>query len=151
MYRFAVLLISLFVISCSSNTAKEAEPVVEKPVMKEPVEPQCLPGCAPNEDDKCVTFANVSDGSTVESQEIECEAVCCTRQISGPGQDADSDGVLDDSDQCPTEAEDFDNFQDKDGCPDPDNDQDKIPDVDDLCAEDAEDMDGFQDDDGCPD
>lgn len=47
--------------------------------------------------------------------------------------DTDGDGIPDDQDLCPTEPEDFDGFQDEDGCPDPDNDGDGILDVDDAC------------------
>ena len=65
--------------------------------------------------------------------------------------DRDGDGIPDDVDKCPDDPEDFDGFQDADGCPDPDNDQDGIPDVDDLCPNDPEDKDGFEDADGCPD
>ena len=65
--------------------------------------------------------------------------------------DADGDGILDDVDQCPNEPEDFDGFQDEDGCPDLDNDGDGVLDVDDGCPNDAEDIDGFEDEDGCPD
>jgi outer membrane protein OmpA-like peptidoglycan-associated protein len=65
--------------------------------------------------------------------------------------DADGDGILDDVDDCPNESEDFDGFQDEDGCPDLDNDGDGVLDADDGCPLDAEDIDGFQDDDGCPD
>ena len=65
--------------------------------------------------------------------------------------DADGDGILDDVDQCPNEAEDFDGFQDEDGCPDLDNDGDGVLDVNDGCPIDAEDIDGFEDEDGCPD
>jgi outer membrane protein OmpA-like peptidoglycan-associated protein len=65
--------------------------------------------------------------------------------------DADGDGILDDVDDCPNDPEDFDGFQDEDGCPDPDNDGDGVLDVNDSCPNDAEDVDGFQDEDGCPD
>ncbi len=65
--------------------------------------------------------------------------------------DADGDGLLDDVDQCPNEPEDFDGFQDEDGCPDPDNDGDGVLDVNDGCPNDAEDVDNFEDEDGCPD
>jgi len=71
--------------------------------------------------------------------------------LAGPAIDTDGDGIPDDVDKCPDDPEDFDGFQDADGCPDPDNDQDGIPDVDDLCPNDPEDKDGFEDQDGCPD
>jgi outer membrane protein OmpA-like peptidoglycan-associated protein len=65
--------------------------------------------------------------------------------------DRDGDGFPDDQDKCPDLAEDFDSFQDFDGCPDLDNDNDGIPDVDDLCPDEPETKNGYQDDDGCPD
>ncbi|MDH4282868.1 MAG: OmpA family protein [Myxococcales bacterium] len=65
--------------------------------------------------------------------------------------DADKDGIPDATDQCPNEAEDFDRFEDEDGCPDPDNDGDGILDANDKCPNEAEDIDGFEDADGCPD
>jgi outer membrane protein OmpA-like peptidoglycan-associated protein len=68
----------------------------------------------------------------------------------GPN-DSDGDGLNDDVDQCPNDAEDKDGFKDDDGCPDPDNDGDGVADAQDKCPADAEDKDGFQDDDGCPD
>src|SRR5262249_7363393 len=47
--------------------------------------------------------------------------------------DRDGDGIKDDVDKCPDEPEDFDGFEDSDGCPDPDNDRDGIPDDEDKC------------------
>jgi outer membrane protein OmpA-like peptidoglycan-associated protein len=64
--------------------------------------------------------------------------------------DRDGDGIKDDVDKCPDEPEDYDGFQDEDGCPDPDNDNDGILDVDDRCPDVPEDFDGDRDDDGCP-
>jgi len=64
--------------------------------------------------------------------------------------DRDGDGIKDDVDQCPDDPEDFDGFQDEDGCPDPDNDRDGIPDVDDKCPNIPENKNGIQDEDGCP-
>jgi OmpA-OmpF porin, OOP family len=64
--------------------------------------------------------------------------------------DRDGDGYKDDVDKCPDEPEDFDNFEDQDGCPDPDNDRDGILDVDDACPNVPEDRDGDADEDGCP-
>jgi hypothetical protein len=67
-----------------------------------------------------------------------------------PG-DRDGDGIADDVDKCPDDPEDFDGFEDEDGCPDPDNDRDGIPDVDDKCPNVPETFNGFEDQDGCPD
>ncbi len=65
--------------------------------------------------------------------------------------DKDGDGIPDDVDKCPTIPEDFDGFEDHDGCPEPDNDGDKIPDALDKCPNEPETINGFQDADGCPD
>jgi OOP family OmpA-OmpF porin len=65
--------------------------------------------------------------------------------------DRDGDGIDDSVDQCPTDKEDIDGFEDADGCPDPDNDLDGIPDAQDKCPNQPEDQDGFEDRDGCPD
>jgi len=64
--------------------------------------------------------------------------------------DRDGDGIKDDLDKCPDEREDFDGFEDEDGCPEPDNDHDGIPDIKDKCPNIPEDMDGDEDTDGCP-
>jgi OmpA-OmpF porin, OOP family len=56
------------------------------------------------------------------------------------------------TDKCPDEPENYNAFQDDDGCvDDPDTDSDRIPDSVDHCVLDAEDLDGYLDDDGCPD
>ncbi len=65
--------------------------------------------------------------------------------------DVDQDGIPDDVDECKHLPEDFDGFEDEDGCLDPDNDMDFIPDVDDRCP-DEEALEGYdQDEDGCTD
>ncbi len=69
----------------------------------------------------------------------------------GGMKDRDRDGIPDADDQCPDQAEDFDGFEDTDGCPEFDNDGDGILDVNDQCPNQPEDFDGFEDEDGCPD
>ena len=64
--------------------------------------------------------------------------------------DKDGDGIKDDIDDCPDEAEDMDKFKDLDGCPEADNDEDGILDAVDKCPNVAEDKDGYMDEDGCP-
>ncbi len=64
--------------------------------------------------------------------------------------DRDRDGLKDDVDLCPDDPEDYDDFQDTDGCPEPDNDLDLILDVEDDCPNTPEDRDGIEDEDGCP-
>jgi outer membrane protein OmpA-like peptidoglycan-associated protein len=64
--------------------------------------------------------------------------------------DFDGDGIKGDNDRCIDEAEDFDGFEDNDGCPDKDNDKDGIDDEEDQCPDKPEDKDGIADEDGCP-
>ena len=65
--------------------------------------------------------------------------------------DLDGDGINNNDDSCPEQAEDFDGYEDLDGCPEYDNDLDGIIDLKDKCVNEAEDFDGFEDADGCPD
>lgn len=65
--------------------------------------------------------------------------------------DPDGDGITGKDDLCQTEQEDFDGFEDEDGCPDYDNDGDGITDLNDLCPNEAENYNGIEDEDGCPD
>ena len=65
--------------------------------------------------------------------------------------DTDDDGILDPADGCPTVAEDRDEWEDADGCPDPDNDGDQVLDVNDGAPNIPEDRDNFEDSDGVPD
>lgn len=61
-------------------------------------------------------------------------------------EDLDGDGITGAADKCPKAPEDFDKFQDEDGCPDPDNDGDGIPDKEDKCPDKA----GKPEQKGCP-
>jgi outer membrane protein OmpA-like peptidoglycan-associated protein len=71
--------------------------------------------------------------------------------MSLANRDRDHDGIPDKQDRCPETPEDYDGFQDDDGCPDLDNDADGIVDAQDLAPDLAEDVDGFEDEDGRPD
>ncbi len=66
--------------------------------------------------------------------------------------DCDGDGLLDDVDvKCPCDAENYNGFEDEDGCPDdPDTDGDGIRDSLDTRRLLPEDKDSYLDDDGCP-
>lgn len=66
------------------------------------------------------------------------------------GADDDGDGIPAFEDACLAQAEDFDGFEDGDGCPEPDNDADGVLDADDRCPLEAETINAFEDDDGCP-
>jgi len=81
---------------------------------------------------------------------------CAERQFveapppPAPG-DRDGDGYLDPDDKCPDEPENFQGFQDEDGCPDdPDTDGDGLTDSVDSCVLEPEDTDKYLDEDGCP-
>ncbi|MEQ9321295.1 MAG: OmpA family protein [Polyangiaceae bacterium] len=68
-----------------------------------------------------------------------------------PG-DKDGDGYPDNADDCPEQPENFQGYEDGDGCPDdPDTDGDGITDSKDACELLKEDIDGYLDSDGCPD
>jgi outer membrane protein OmpA-like peptidoglycan-associated protein len=69
----------------------------------------------------------------------------------GLAKDTDKDGLSDNVDQCITDPEDVDGWEDGNGCPDPDNDGDTVLDGTDRCPNDAEDADAYADEDGCPD
>ena len=69
---------------------------------------------------------------------------------AGTSKDTDDDGIPDNKDACPEDPEDYDEFEDTDGCPDTDNDQDGILDVNDGCPDDPENFNNWEDTDGCP-
>jgi outer membrane protein OmpA-like peptidoglycan-associated protein len=75
------------------------------------------------------------DGDGVPDLEDLCPDVPGPRENQGcpVAKDTDGDGIPDDIDRCPLDPEDFDGFQDEDGCPDPDNDGDGIVDKLDAC------------------
>jgi OOP family OmpA-OmpF porin len=88
----------------------------------------------------------------------------CRDLVSSVG-DRDGDGYDDAVDKCPADPEDFDSFEDDDGCPDKDNDKDGVLDAAKFengqwvsadkkderdCRNEAEDLDKFEDEDGCP-
>ena len=65
--------------------------------------------------------------------------------------DSDNDGIPDGNDLCSSDKEDYDGFEDEDGCPDTDNDGDGVLDEEDKCPNEMETFNGFKDADGCPD
>ena len=52
--------------------------------------------------------------------------------------DSDGDGIYDNDDKCPNEAETVNGYEDEDGCPEPDTDGDGLFDHEDTCPEEAE-------------
>lgn len=110
---------------------------------------------APNEGEGLLEVqANVHNGSAQDWVRVPI-TLTTSRAVSSPRplapDDQDGDAVRDDDDLCVGEAEDRDDFEDADGCPDPDNDQDRILDGDDHCPNEAELYNGTDDEDGCPD
>jgi outer membrane protein OmpA-like peptidoglycan-associated protein len=97
----------------------------------------------------------LSDYEECLDQEVEIEAEATptveVKETEPTPTDQDGDGLLDEEDDCPADPEDFDGYQDKDGCPEEDNDGDNIADPADECPFVPEDVDGFLDEDGCPD
>ncbi len=96
--------------------------------------------------------ATVADENARAALRMSPAERCAPREVvvQGPG-DRDGDGYLDPDDQCPDQPENFNGFQDQDGCPDdPDSDGDGIADSRDGCPLDPEDRDSYLDDDGCP-
>jgi hypothetical protein len=78
------------------------------------------------------------------------DKMCSTDWENTAPTDRDLDGMADDVDACPDVPEDYDGFEDVDGCPEPDNDFDGIVDSNDMCPNEPEDLDGMEDSDGCP-
>jgi outer membrane protein OmpA-like peptidoglycan-associated protein len=89
-----------------------------------------------------------ADGDGIPDSEDACPNEAGSRETQGcpVAKDSDGDGVPDDIDRCPLDAEDKDEFQDEDGCPDADNDGDGIVDKADACPNEA----GAIEQRGCP-
>jgi hypothetical protein len=144
-----------FVALLACSSAPVSTPIVEKPAGPPPP-PQCMAGCMVQLSGQCAVTARSMDNTTTGEETIECDPRCCqegakTDSSGNSINDPDNDGIAGDADQCPDKPEDFDEFEDRDGCPDEDNDKDGILDVDDVCRDDPEVKNGFEDDDGCPD
>jgi outer membrane protein OmpA-like peptidoglycan-associated protein len=103
-----------------------------------------LPGLGTPQIRGFVLFAYTPGASDLPAAKVEPRRIVDRR-------DDDDDGIINSDDKCPHAAEDADDFEDDDGCPEIDNDEDGIADALDDCPLQAEDKDGFQDDDGCPD
>jgi outer membrane protein OmpA-like peptidoglycan-associated protein len=88
------------------------------------------------------------DGGVASARPAE-EPVSTVRPLVAA--DSDGDGVPDETDRCPVQKEDPDQFEDEDGCPELDNDEDGVADVVDQCPTEAETANGVDDKDGCPD
>ena len=135
-----------------------------------PVKPTCLYGDEDmdgfEDDDECADLDNDQDGIADTDDQCPNEKGVADNPVGVgcpanpvPGEqleleqdtDPDNDKLVAEEDACPSEPEDFDGFQDDDGCPDADDDKDGIPDTEDKCPLQAEIVNGNKDDDGCPD
>jgi len=113
--------------TCGPAQVTIRTPLKEPPpsAVKEPPQPR-----------KAVIIAQVdTDGDGIPDSEDRCPTQPGPRENGGCPvvKDTDGDGIPDDIDRCPLDPEDFDGFQDEDGCPDPDNDGDGIVDRLDAC------------------
>lgn len=97
-----------------------------------------------------VGLSSVAGVDWVDANNAILEAYAGLTLYFGPG-DCDGDGIIGRQDECWNVPEDFDGFEDEDGCPEYDNDMDGILDEDDACPDDPEDFDDDADEDGCPD
>lgn len=87
----------------------------------------------------------------LETAEEHAKVAVAAAQIRECMDDIDRDGIPDNFDACKEDPEDFDGYQDQDGCPeDQDTDGDGILDSKDACPTQPEDFDGVDDEDGCP-
>jgi OmpA-OmpF porin, OOP family len=96
----------------------------------------------------------IAEANAHAAYDLSPPAKCSERGFveEAPIGDRDGDGIPDNVDKCPDEPENYNGYQDADGCPDdPDTDGDGIPDSKDQCVLIPEDKDGYQDSDGCPD
>jgi len=122
-------------------------------------------------------FAGIQYASCCKAEEPPPKPFCdadpdgdklCSPCVFEQNREEEFASVCKGKDECPAEPEDFDSFEDLEGCPDPDNDKDGICDpwvaeknladkykdlcrLSDKCPDVPEDADGFEDDDGCPD
>lgn len=94
---------------------------------------------------------NLDDRNVGESQDFYVSGLAGVSFSIFGKKDSDKDGFYDKEDECPEQPEDFDGYEDEDGCPELDNDNDRIRDTQDASPNEAEDYDGFQDEDGTPD
>jgi hypothetical protein len=133
------ILPALFLCACGApSNQTPGHPVAGSP----PQEAQdCDPACF-HIDDQCLR----QTASPIVF--MECGSTCCPSAKAYT--DPDKDWHIDNMDQCPYDPEDFDSFEDLDGCPDPDNDADGMEDDRDACPLIPEDFDGQEDGDGCP-
>lgn len=86
----------------------------------------------------------------IRQRELEKEPEPVYTYSDEDDKDLDNDGIPDDRDDCIREKEDFNGFEDSDGCPD-DEDGDGIKGTADLCPREQEDFNGYKDSDGCID
>ena len=83
-------------------------------------------GCPPSPISGC-TYSNATNyNSNATSDDGSCQFVFNI-------DDVDGDFIADVDDECPSNVEDYDGFEDEDGCPDPDNDGDNVTDENDAC------------------
>ncbi|MEO8706097.1 MAG: OmpA family protein [Kofleriaceae bacterium] len=78
-------------------------------------------------------LAGIRIGTTDRRRIAPATTGVIVREPDPPPADADGDGLVDSVDHCPSSPEDFDGFEDTDGCPEVDNDKDGFADAQDAC------------------
>jgi len=104
----------------------------------------------PNQEDNCPQNYNPQQ-EDIDGDDIGNVCDSCDDR------DSDQDGIKNCLDKCSDEPENYNQYQDDDGCPDQvpeepkDSDGDGILDEKDKCPKEKETFNNYQDDDGCPD
>ncbi len=88
--------------------------------------------------------------ATPDGLETKNRAILLAVGVEFAVNDGDGDGLSNGRDRCAGEAEDWNGYQDADGCPDADEDKDGILAGADVCPTEAEVRNGYLDTDGCP-
>lgn len=142
MRLFAFALLGALFIGCvTSGTVRERAEAVER-LTAEQHEP--MVNCAPVELARAEAYAafakheSAGGRAHTASEHLEKAEASAKKAFELSREqrclgDQDGDTISDRVDLCPYEPEDFDHFQDEDGCPDPDNDNDGVLDKDDAC------------------
>ncbi len=158
----ALMILSLAMSGCDREALKNEMTQVQQDLVN--IEVAGAKVCAPKEyasAEAYLDFARgeyldrnyiaVSDNLAESKKNIEAAKPFLANCVETVPPDTDGDGLLNDVDKCPDQPEDFDSFEDEDGCPDPDNDKDGILDPDDKCPLEPETINQVEDEDGCPD
>lgn len=133
------------------------KPAQPQETSNKPLQPQESSASAQSKQKKATQFVATQQRHTLDNDKdgVQDAADKCPTEPSlgsadgcpQAAMDRDGDGIADKNDRCPDQAEDYDSFQDNDGCPELDNDHDAIMDATDKCPTEP----GLITAHGCPD